>query len=323
MAIHVSDWTLQYFEDVPCPQSVRIPTADPECWSWYPRHNWVYNKLQVARTQGLAAAPHGVVPDHFPVFSKPITNLHGMGAGSVLLRNEAEYDRCYAPGHMWMDLLEGDHVSTDVAVVNGEPVWWRHATGLPGGHGMFDYWTIHARPFPAVEEHCGAWMRQHLDGYTGMVNLETIGARIIELHLRFADQWPDLYGGRPWIEAAVRLYGRGLWQLEEESRREGYSVVLFGPQGRRYRHPDPELRKEIRAMPGITSVQITFHEDRAPEWHSNPPGGFRLAIVNCHDLEAGRAARERLVKAFRLGHAVNDTRLPRLAASATVTPLKR
>ena len=28
-----------------------------------------------------------------------------------------------------------------------------------------------------------------------MINLETIGGRIIEVHLRFADQWPDLYGG--------------------------------------------------------------------------------------------------------------------------------
>jgi hypothetical protein len=25
-----------------------------------------------------------------------------------------------------------------------------------------------------------------------------------------------------------------------------------------------------------------------------PPGGFRLAIVNCFDLEVGRAAREKL-----------------------------
>jgi hypothetical protein len=30
-----------------------------------------------------------------------------------------------------------------------------------------------------------------------------------------------------------------------------------------------------------------------------PPGGFRLAIVNCHDLARGRAAREKL-RAFFL-----------------------
>jgi hypothetical protein len=51
---------------------------------------------------------------------------------------------------------------------------------------------------------------------------------------------------------------------------------------------------EVRAMPGVSSVQITFHEDKAPEHHAMPPGGFRLAIVNALSLEAGRAGREKL-----------------------------
>jgi len=50
----------------------------------------------------------------------------------------------------------------------------------------------------------------------------------------------------------------------------------------------------------VSSVQITFHADRPLEQHAMPPGGFRLAIVNCHDLQAGRAAREKL-RAFFLG----------------------
>jgi hypothetical protein len=47
-------------------------------------------------------------------------------------------------------------------------------------------------------------------------------------------------------------------------------------------------------MPGVSSVQITFHEDKAPDLHAMPPGGFRLAIVNAHTLAAGQAGRERL-----------------------------
>ena len=54
----------------------------------------------------------------------------------------------------------------------------------------------------------------------------------------------------------------------------------------RYRHPPPALVEDIRNTPGVTSVQITFHEDRAPEEHAMPPGGFRLAIVNGFDLRA-------------------------------------
>jgi hypothetical protein len=47
-------------------------------------------------------------------------------------------------------------------------------------------------------------------------------------------------------------------------------------------------------MPSVSSVQITFHQDLPPEQHAGPPGGFRLAIVKCWELEAGRAACERL-----------------------------
>ena len=47
-------------------------------------------------------------------------------------------------------------------------------------------------------------------------------------------------------------------------------------------------------MADISSVQITFHEDRSPARHAMPPGGFRLAIVNAWSLAAGFAAREML-----------------------------
>ena len=53
-------------------------------------------------------------------------------------------------------------------------------------------------------------------------------------------------------------------------------------------------------MPGVSSVQITFHEDKAPEHHAMPPGGFRLAIVNATSLEAGQAGGELLREAFIL-----------------------
>jgi hypothetical protein len=98
----------------------------------------------------------------------------------------------------------------------------------------------------------------------------------------------------------VGLYERGDWEFFDDDRSEGYSVVLFGPNGRSYRHPPQALLDEIKGIGGVTSVQITFHEDRAPERHAMPPGGFRLAIVNGFDLPAALAARERL-RAYFLG----------------------
>ncbi len=284
-------WRLQYFERAVCPADVNIPTEDSDAWLWHPKHCWVYDKIAVARSQGIDAGPHGVPPPRFPVFSKPITNLKGMGIASRVLRSQAEYEQSLTPGHMWMTLLDGRHVSSDVAVVEGEPRWWRHVTGRPSGEGTFDYWTVHAARDPGIEDYCGAWIRRHLAGYTGILNTETIGGRMIEMHLRMSDQWPDLYGAG-WVDAVVRLYHQRLWDFADGDRRDGYSAVLFGPHGPRYRHPPPALTAEVRHMPDVSSVQITFHEDKDPEQHAMPPGGFRLAVVNAWSLQAGLAGRE-------------------------------
>jgi hypothetical protein len=251
----------------------------------------LYDKLAVALSQGLEAAPHGVMPTRFPVFSKPMINLRGMGAGSRPIGDEAEYRAALSGGHFWSTLLTGPHVSTDVALVDGNAVWWRHTTGATAPGGTFDYWHVHAEPMAEIEAWCGAWSHKHLAGYTGMANFETIGSRIIEAHLRFADQWPDLYGPG-WVKAVVGLYATGRWDYADADRVDGYSVVLFGPHGRRYRHPPASVVEQALAVEGVSSVQITFHEDRDPAHHPMPPGGFRLATVNATLLLAGRAARD-------------------------------
>ena len=293
----IDPWRIQYFTHACCPAEVRIPTEDSDAWAWNPRHRWVYDRIAIARSQGLAAGPHGTLPPRFPVFSKPIVNLKGMGLGTRIVRSLEDYERHCTAGHMWMTLLTGRHVSSDAAVVGGNARWWRHVTGRPAGGGTFDYWTVHADAEPALEASLGGWIATHLHDYTGMVNLETIGGSIIEVHLRTTDQWPDLYG-EAWVDALVALYVRGEWKFADRDRCDGFSVVLFGPAGGRWRHPPRERIEEILAVPGVSSVQITFHEDRDPPLHAMPPGGFRLAIVNCWNLEVGLAARNRLRACF-------------------------
>lgn len=293
----IDPWRLQYFSAISCPANVFIPTEDSDAWTWNPRHRWVYDKLAVALSQNLSAAPHGVAPTIYPVFSKPIYNLKGMGVGSGILRNADDYAARYQPGHFWVELLTGDHVSSDVAIVDGVPKWWRHARGIASGDATFDCWEIGDAAEPSIETACGDWCRRNLAGYTGMINVETIGGRIIEVHLRFADQWPDLYGDG-WVEALIRLYEHREWRFDDSRRRAGYSVVLFMPHGRRYRHPPKSLQDEVLALPEVSSLQITFHQELDPARHAMPPGGFRVAIVNCRDRQTGNAARDRLRSFF-------------------------
>ena len=288
-------WRWQYFEGVRVPRSIRIPIDDPWGWRLNSQHRRVYEKLFICWSQSVASAPHGVAPRRFPVFSKPIVNLHGMGAGGYTIRSAEELEAHFTPGHFWMRRLTGRHLSTDVALVGGVPRWWRHTVGnrLPGG--TFNDWVVLARHLPRLEARWDRWLREYLDGYTGIVNLESIGGVIIECHLRMSEQWVDL-NGPGWLESVVDLYARRRWRFDDR-RRTGYSVVLFAAHGRRY-WIDPDAVRVLRAVPGVSSIQITFDARRPLEQHAMPPGGFRLAIVNCWDREAGRRVRARLARLF-------------------------
>ena len=130
--------------------------------------------------------------------------------------------------------------------------------------------------------------RRHLAGYTGILNAETIGGRMIEAS---AAERPavDLYG-EGWVDALVRLYDARLGlpittaataAASSCSARTGLPASAAGAGGAGPQHP----RR--------SSVQITFHEDKDPAQHM-PPGGFRLAIVNAWNLQAGLAGRDML-----------------------------
>jgi hypothetical protein len=298
MPFHVRDpWRKQYFRDVDCPADVHIPIDDIDCWEWFPKYRYIYDKLYIAQSQAIACGAEDELPERFPVFAKPRVNLKGMGLGSRPITSPEEFRALMTPDMMWMELFTGDHVSTDCAVVKGEVKWLRHATGFAWHEGMFKHWIIHASDLPALTAHLRPWVAKVLPEYTGFVNIETIGGRIIEAQIRFADQWCDLYGPS-WFDAAVRLYQHGKWHLAEDAPRNGFSVPLFARHGLVPRHPPAEAQQRIRQMPHVSSLQITFHETKPGEEHPMPPGGFRLGIVNCWDLQAGFAARHELATLF-------------------------
>ena len=143
---------------------------------------------------------------------------------------------------------------------------------------------------PAIEARCGAWVRKHLAGYTGMLNLETIGGTIIEAHLRFADQWPDLYGAG-WVEAVVGFTrtARGISPTPTAAKAiasccSDRTAGAIAIRRRRW-----SMRSN--ACPASPACRSPSTKICAPERHAMPPGGFRLAIVNGFDLarRAGRA----------------------------------
>ncbi len=308
-------WRERFYAKSPCPDDLIIALHDPDAYRMFPSRNRIYNKLWLAEQQGLACAPDGIAPQSYPVFCKPIYNLRSMGIASGRVDGPADLAAAMRPGMMWCQLLTGRHVSTDVAIDRGSPVWMCQSQGIPTREGMFDYWIVRPDADAGLADYLSDFVHRHLADHTGVVNFETIGGRIIEAHLRYSEQWLDLYGPG-FLPAVYALYRGQGWLDGATPAVTGYSVALFG-ETRQYRKPGGDIIADLVATPGVLGLELPFHEDDRPETHSNPPGGFRLAIVNGTDLAACLDVRTRLARIF--GAVVqNDGATPEVAPVAAV-----
>jgi hypothetical protein len=299
MPMHLLEsWREQYFRDVTCLTDVNIPTDDRQACSRNPRHRWVYNRLLIAQSQGLKCGPHDVRPSQFPVFCTALAIDEDRESGGCVLWNERDYLEHCGAGNFWMQLLAGERVSTDYAVVAGEIAWCRHALGIWEFPGSFDHWVVEEGSRPRLERFCAAWIGVNLPGYTGMVNMETIGGRISTARLRFSNQWPDLYG-RKWLAAIVRLHQYGTWDLIDTERAQGYSLNLTVAHGAVCAYPHADSMRAYEGTVGVSCIRLPYF-DEGPASALDGPGAVQLAVINCFNLAVGMRVRISMAREFGL-----------------------
>ena len=150
-----------------------------------PQWLWIYDKLIVARRQGIRAAPAGIsVPAAGEYIVRPITNIRMMGRGAQRLWLEPDDDHSVPDGYFWSEILTGPHVSVDYH-------WGQQCLTVQGfrddTHRLdrFSRWcrVNRDRPLPA--------MLHDLKYYQQWINVEYIGDRVIEIHLRYNDDFAN------------------------------------------------------------------------------------------------------------------------------------
>jgi len=90
--------------------------------------------------------------------------------------------------------------------------------------------------------------RQEISGFTGILNLETIGAPSSRRICASPYQWPDLYGAGWTAFVGFIAMGLGATPMPIAARLQ---IVLCGPWGRRYRHPRAALAQEVAHAGGL------------------------------------------------------------------------
>lgn len=276
-------WEAKYFDGIDT-RGVTIPVDDVTAFQHFKNKNWVYNKIALMHSQHIDAYPHGVIPTSFPVFSKPITNLWGLGLGAKILR-EWNPDTDYIPGHFWMPYLSGEHFSVDVVVKDGMVLWTATAEGNTNDVVPFTHWKITPETPPAVLATIEEWVCLHLSKHTGVVNFEIIGNTIIECHLRMSCQWVVFYG-KEWLKEVVNLYANGQWS-HPLSARAGYSLPLWKWQPGIYTISNGWEGK-IQHLDVDIQI-INEGEPSSTKWGKTVT---RVAVVNCSDLNRCEQAAE-------------------------------
>ena len=282
------------YDILKCNKNTIIPNNDMIAWKHInKKYLNIYNKLFIAQSQNLICAPVGVYPEKFPVFAKPIINLYGMGHHSYKLSCELDYYKIkYIPGLFWAEFLEGNHISLDVILLNGEIKFWVAYLGHPGKTtGEFDYWET--LPNYKLPDNIEKWIQDNIKDYTGCVNLETIGNSIIEGHMRMGDiNQLDFVNENeyPVMASICDLYDKGEWTLSDDYEiPKIYLVTIFIPYDDYSRINRIESNKlnEICDKHGILVCQ----RDSSPDNVANPVNAVRIFNLTTIDLQGGLNAR--------------------------------
>lgn len=312
-----------------CPEDIVIPHNDVKAWPLFPEYRWVYNKMAICRTQptkNIKYAPVDVHPDigDYPIIVKPIINLKGMGVGSRKISTQTEYDRMTTPsGYFWSTYFTGKHYSIDLLIQDGQILWSAVFQGHLSKPGLFKYWeTV---PFTDIpnhhRDHIRSWVNENLEGYTGCVNMETIGGTIIEVHLRMGDL-SYLPNRKQIFQAIVELYGDREAEKDTDSSsttddqslaeqlapltEKTYNIPIFipskwlsAPWCWLYNVKRVSMDDMIRACKDGSKVVDILQKDPIDSL-SNPVGYVRVANLTCRDLKQGLEIRDALSALYKV-----------------------
>jgi len=259
---------------------VTIPTTDEVAWQHHANHRWIYNKLNVADSQGLACGIVPTEPTEFPVVVKPIYNLMGGSINVQVCHNMEEYNKIVDPGCFWSPFHFGDHHSIDLILLDGKIVEMFSFHGEKLQFGAFDLWSLNDdETDDELLELVDPWIEEFMSGYTGCLNLEVIGDYIIEAQLRMGDI--DRFGDHELMQAIWTLHNEHRWEYKrnEWTPTEFYLAALFA-------QPHKHFNINFDLFDYIVGDALVYYQIDDPDmYHTNPPHGNRVAIFCDYELD--------------------------------------
>jgi hypothetical protein len=164
---------------------------DSDVWTSCPtEHLWVYDKLILAKKLNYSAGPAGICvpkPDWYVV--RPITNCRMMGLGAY--RAWLVPDKDTIPdGYFWCEWFSGRHITIDYNF--GQQGLTAEGIKFTDSLNRFSSWEKVNYPYKLPD------CLQQVADASEWLNIELIDGKIIEVHLRYNDDFSGHNGSIIW-----------------------------------------------------------------------------------------------------------------------------
>ena len=144
-----------------------------------PKDLWVYDKLKLSKFLKYDCGDHNEEPaENKEYIVRPRTNPDGMGIGATITKlNKSNFKNILSEGLFWCEVFSGRHMSYDFEYgkstftvegikSEGDPIW------------RWDKWVLVDEKVELPD-----FLKPFSEKYR-WINFETIGGKIIEVHLR-------------------------------------------------------------------------------------------------------------------------------------------
>ena len=169
-----------------------IPSFDGPAYKKYPSHNFVYDKLWVAQTQGLQCGNLSELQDNpdsvtYPIFIKPRWgHLSASSKNCFKISSASELEKYLLYKDMiWSEFIDGTEGMTDYIILKGNIMHQVTYVYSDKQNGFSEEWKL-ISPKSEAPQNITDWVKDHMRGFTGAVNVQYRKDKIIEVSLRLA-----------------------------------------------------------------------------------------------------------------------------------------
>lgn len=255
----VDPWERQYIRN----REFDYPLTDDDAYEFYPEHRWVYDKHELYKRLGYTSIADPMV--------KPRTNLEGMGRGASVCKNKVAQP-------MWI----GAHYTLDFFIENGSVIDTNAFRAYKNSLGSFTHFESDTSVYLklAAEFQIVTFFKKYLNNYTGYLNMELIGNRIVEVHLRPSMQFYDICSG---------LISRKFYKETSKT----YSVVFRTREDKELPYLDLLTPVTVR------SIQLCWEPGKKLSDYTQDEHSFRYMVINGADLIAIHRCASQVVKMLK------------------------